>query len=136
MRSIYWLTGTVVDAIHMNQIREHGGRHGLREENLLESTLARPKNKFCYTKEKDIASLAAAYGYGLARNHPFVDDNKSVAFMAMYVFLGLNGFEIAAEEQEVVLLMTGLADGSISEEMLTKWLKNHIASSNNRDEEK
>ncbi len=97
----HWLSRLVVDAMKLDQIREHGGQPGLRDENLLESALARPLNKFAYEGTHDLAELAAAYGYGLARNHAYVDGNKRIAFMAMYVFLAMNGFEIEASEPEV-----------------------------------
>jgi len=115
----------MVEAIQISQIREHGGRYGIRDENLLESALARPINRWLYKQETDTLVLAAAYGYGLVKNHCFVDGNKRAAFMAMYTFLGLNGIENEATEPEVVDLMLGLADGSISEESLIRWLRTH-----------
>lgn len=116
----------MVDAMHLDQIREHGGQAGLRDENLLESALARPRNRFAYEGEASLAELAASYGYGLAKNHAYLDGNKRIAFMAMYVFLAMNGSEIAAEETAVVLLMTGLAAGELEEEQLSAWLADNI----------
>src|SRR5690348_9821826 len=95
----------VVDAVHLDQLREHGGILGLRDENALESALARPRNKWHYAPSSDLGTLAAAYGYALARNHPYRDGNKRIAFLAMYVFLGLNGLELEASEEEVVRMM-------------------------------
>lgn len=117
-----WLSRLVVDAMQLDQIREHGGQAGVRDENLLESALARPRNRFAYEAPQTLAQLAAAYGYGLARNHAYVDGNKRIAFMAMYVFLATNGFEIMAHEPEVVILMTRLAAGELTEDQLAQWL--------------
>ena len=127
MNEPIWLTKSIIEAIHISQLREHGGQYEIRDINLLESALARPMNRWAYEKESDIVILAAAYGYGLAKNHCFFDGNKRVAFMAMYTFLGLNGFEIGATEPEVVDIMLGVADSSIAEEQLIRWLRMHAA---------
>lgn len=126
MNEPIWLTRTIVEAIHISQIREHGGQYGIRDLNLLESAIARPMNRCAYEQESDIVILAAAYGYGLAKNHCFIDGNKRVAFMAMYTFLGLNCYEIDATEPEVVDLMLGVADSSIAEGQLINWLRMHV----------
>lgn len=126
MKEPIWLTRAIAEAIHISQIREHGGQYGIRDINLLESAIAHPINRWAYEEESDIVILAAAYGYGLAKNHCFIDGNKRVAFMAMYTFLGLNGYEIEAPEPEVVNLMLGVADSGISEEQLINWLRIHI----------
>lgn len=120
-----WLNITLVLAIHADQIREHGGSPGVRDKGLLESALARPINLLSYKPKSDLASLAAAYGFGIARNHPFVDGNKRVAFQAMYVFLGLNGLRLVSDEREVVELMLALAGGDATEESLASWLREH-----------
>lgn len=122
MKQPLWLTRATVEAIHLNQIREHGGQYGIRDTSLLESALARPINRRGYERESDIAKLAAAYGYGLAKNHCFIDGNKRVAFMAMYTFLGLNGYEIEATEPEIVDIMLCVADGRVSEGQLAAWI--------------
>ena len=122
-----WLPPIYVLAIHADQVQAHGGSLWLRDRGLLESALERPKNRFQYDPDADLASLAAAYGFGLAQNHPFVDGNKRVAFQAMYLFLGLNGFRIEASEEEVVLLILSLASGRLEEASLAAWLRNHIA---------
>jgi death-on-curing protein len=120
---------TVILAIHADQVREHGGRLGTRDEGLLESALDRPRNRFLYEPDSDHATLAAAYGFGIAKNHPFIDGNKRVAFQAMYVFLGLNGYVISAHEEDVVRLVLNLAAGEINEEQLTAWIrKNSVLS--------
>ena len=120
-----WLSLTLILAIHADQIREHGGSPGLRDKGLLESALGRPVNLLSYNPESDLESLAAAYGFGIARNHPFIDGNKRVAFQAMYVFLGLNQRRIVAEEPVVVEVMIGLARGDIDEDSLAAWLREH-----------
>ena len=115
----------VVDAVQFDLIRTHGGLPGVRDENVLESALARARQRWAYGRAPDLASLAAAYGHGLARNHPYRDGNKRIAFMAMAVFLELNGFEIEATEAEIVTLMVGLAAGDVSEVALARWLRAH-----------
>lgn len=118
-----WLSRSIVEAIHANQIREHGGKPGLRDEALLESALARPRHVSSYQPKKDLAALAAEYGFGLAKNHPFLDGNKRVAFVAINVFLILNGFEIEAPEPEVVDTMLRVADGRLSRVKLAAWIR-------------
>ena len=115
----------VVDAIQTDMLLTHGGMPGLRDENLLESALARPKQLLSYEPDADLAALAAAYGYGLARNHPYNDGNKRVAFVVMAVFLGLNGLDITASEADVVTIIAALAAGRIDEETLADWLRLH-----------
>ena len=127
MNSLIWLDRLIVEAIHFDQIRLHGGLPGVRDENALESALARPQNRNFYDSTADLAAIAAAYGYGLVTSHPFVDGNKRAGFLAMYVFLGLNDLEIEAEEPGVVDLMVAVADGRCSEEELAIWLREHTA---------
>ena len=115
----------VVDVVHLDQIREHGGLAGVRDENALESALARPRQKWHYEKATDLPTLAAAYGFGLCRNHPYRDGNKRVAFVVMVTFLELNGLPFDAEEAEVVRAMLALAAGRLSEGELAKWLRSH-----------
>ncbi len=116
----------VVDLIHQDQIQEHGGRRGVRDETLIESAMARPRNLWAYEDDKDLADLAAAYGYGLANNHGFVDGNKRVAFMAVYTFLGQNGLDLDADEAEVVAVMLELASGTLSETDLADWIRQNM----------
>jgi death-on-curing protein len=115
----------VVDAVHLDQLREHGGLAGLRDENALESALARPRQKWHYEKTTDLPTLAAAYGFGLCRNHPYRDGNKRVAFVVMVVFLELNRLTFEADEAEVVTVMLRLAADQVSERELGKWLQDH-----------
>jgi len=121
-----WLERAVVDAMYADQLQQHGGRPGVRDENALESALARPRNKWAYDHKADLALLAAAYGYGLSRNHPYTDGNKRIAFLAMYVFLGMNGHELDASEAEVVAVMRAVADHRCSEGELAEWVREHV----------
>lgn len=122
-----WLPPTHVLAIHSDQIQAHGGSLGLRDRGLLESALDRPRNRFRYDPEADLPALAAAYGFGISSNRPFLDGNKRVAFQAMYLFLGLNGVRIDAPEAEVVTLILSLASGDLDEPALADWLRHHIS---------
>ena len=121
-----WLAPVHVLAIHSDQIQAHGGAIGLRDRGLLESALERPRNRFRYEPGSDLSALAAAYGFGIARDHPFVDGNKRVAFQAMYLFLGLNGLRIDVAEEEVVATILALAGGDLDEASLAAWLRDHI----------
>lgn len=118
-----WLTSSVVLAVHADQISQHGGSGGLRDRGLLESALDRPRNRHRHEPDSGLAELAASYGFGIARNHPFLDGNKRVAFQAMYIFLGLNGLQIEAREEEVVSLMRSVASGDTDEMHLASWLR-------------
>lgn len=122
-----WLSPVHVLRIHADQIQAHGGSLGVRDRGLLASALERPRNRFLYEPESDLAALAAAYGFGISSNHPFVDGNKRVAFQAMYLFLGLNAFRIDAPEEDVVALILSLASGNLDESSLAEWLRLHIS---------
>jgi len=121
-----WLTRRVLDVLHEAQLREHGGSPGVRDEGLLESALARPQRKLGYAKRPELATFAAAYAFGLAKNHGYVDGNKRVAFMAAYVFLGLKDHDLEAEEPEIVTTMEQVADGRLSESGLAAWIRAHL----------
>jgi len=123
-----WLTRKIVDAIHADQLKQHGGLPGARDEGAVESALARPKHLQTYGDDPSVHRLAAAYGAGLARNHGYRDGNKRTAFMAMYVFLRLNGQQVDAKEAVVVDLMKAVAQGDCEEEELTAWLDGHTVS--------
>lgn len=120
-----WVPRLVLDAVHLDQLREHGGLQGIRDENALESALARARNKWAYESITDPALLAAAYGYGLATSHPYRDGNKRIAFLAMVIFLGLNGWDLDAPEPEVVSTMLTVASGQLPESELAEWLRKH-----------
>jgi len=119
---ISWLSAEFVAVIHDGLIAEHGGSSGIRDAGLLDSAAARPRNLHAYDKA-DLYRMAAAYGFGIAINHPFVDGNKRTAFMAMYVFLRLNGVKLTAPEEEAVHIMLRLAEDDLSEDQLATWLK-------------
>jgi death-on-curing protein len=117
------LARSVVETIHNAQIREHGGAVGLRDESVLESALGRPQNKFAYGEGLDLAALAAAYAFGIAKNHPFVDGNKRTAFVSAALFLSMNGFEFVVAEPDVATTIERLAAGKITEAKLTEWFR-------------
>jgi death-on-curing protein len=120
-----WLSRLVVDAIHNDQLREHGGLPGVRDENILESALARAKQKWHHAELTDVPALAAAYAFGLVKNHPYRDGNKRIGFLAMVTFLGLNGYDFSATDAEVVAEILALADGTVSEEAFASWIREH-----------
>jgi death-on-curing protein len=122
-----WLTRTIVETAQADQIREHGGQPGLRDANLLESALARPRHTWTYEPDADIALLAAEYGFGLAKNHAFLDGNKRIAFVAANIFLILNGFEIDAPEPQVVDIVLRVASGEMSRDDFAAWIRAAIA---------
>lgn len=124
-----WLSMRMIHAAHDEQLVEHGGPGGLRDEGLLASALARPQHRALY-ESPDAATLAASYAFAIARNHPFVDGNKRTAFIAMELFLDLNGFELNATDEECVLVMLGLAAGQLDEDVLAKWIRDRLATSN------
>ncbi|MBI2828546.1 MAG: type II toxin-antitoxin system death-on-curing family toxin [Acidobacteria bacterium] len=121
-----WVERVVLDAVHLDQLREHGGLPGIRDENALESAVARAKQRWHYESKCDLPMLAAAYGWGLATSHPYRDGNKRVAFLVMAIFLELNGWRLEAPESEVVQVMLGVATNRISERQLTAWLRAHV----------
>jgi len=127
MPKIVWLLEETLTAIHHRQLAEHGGSEGLRDEGLLLSALARPQNLLAYGEPApDLASLAAAYAYGIARNYPFVDGNKRTALVAARTFLILNGVDLEATQDDKVLTFLNLAEGIISEEQLADWIRKRI----------
>ncbi len=121
-----WIRHDTVRAIHLRQLAEHGGSEGVRDEGLLDSALARPKNLLAYSDEPpDLAALAAAYAMGLVKNHPFVDGNKRTAYVVCRVFLILNGNDIQASKEAKYLTFLVAADGSLSENELPDWIRAH-----------
>ncbi|MBI3707280.1 MAG: type II toxin-antitoxin system death-on-curing family toxin [Proteobacteria bacterium] len=117
-----WIARSVVLALHDEQIAEHGGGAGLRDEGLLDSALARPLNAAAYGNP-DVAALAASYAFGIAKNHAFVDGNKRAAAVVMELFLDLNGHEMTADDGALVLTILALADGSLDEAALAEWIR-------------
>jgi death-on-curing protein len=121
-----WVPRLVIEAVHVDQVREHGGLIGIRDENALESALARARQRWTYEPESDLPRLAADYAFGIARNHPFRDGNKRVAFVAAVVFLGLNGLNLVAPEEEVVEKMLALAAGELDDEEVARWIRSRV----------
>ena len=119
-----WITKEQALLMHAEQLAIFGGPPGVRDEAMLESALARPQNKWAYG-ETDLAALAAAYGFGLSRNHPFVDGNKRAAFMCMMVFLRKNGIAFAPHSSHATVAMVNLAAGEIAEEGLARWIRDN-----------
>jgi death-on-curing protein len=117
-----WLTVEAVLAMHEQLVAEYGGDAGVRNLGLLDSALAAPRHHYTYG-ERDIFVLAAAYAYGITRNHPFIDGNKRTAFLAAYTFLGINGWELNTPEEQVVQMVMGLSDRSVSPEAFAEWLR-------------
>ena len=120
-----WIDPAVVLAVHEEQLAEHGGAAGVRDAGLLESALARPRNLAHYG-EPDLCELAAAYAFGLARNHPFIDGNKRSAFVATELFLVINGWQLVASDADCVLIMLSLASGEIDEPTVAAWLRGRV----------
>jgi death-on-curing protein len=116
-----WLAKSAILAIHEDLLAEHGGASGVRDDGLLESALGRPQNRWAYERAT-LFELAAAYAFGICRNHPFVDGNKRTALMAAYVFLALNGWELTAPEAEAVVMIRDLAAGEIGEAEIADWV--------------
>lgn len=121
-----WIDPAVILAVHDEQLAEHGGAAGVGDAGLLESALARPRNLAHYG-EPDVCELAAAYAFGLAKNHPFVDGNKRSAFVAAELFLVLNDWQLDASDEACVMVMLSLAGGEIDEAGLSTWLRDHVA---------
>ena len=125
MKKWVWIDPRAISAIHDEQLAEHGGAAGLRDENLLASALARPINLAAYGKP-DAAALAASYAVGLAKNHPFIDGNLRTAFVSLELFLALNGFELIANDVDCVTTMLAVAAGEIDEAGLSEWIRRNI----------
>ena len=121
---IEWLSLQVVLAIHDEQLATHGGSGGLRDAALLESALNRPLNKWNY-ENAELPELAAAYAYGIARNHPFVDGNKRTSLLALYTFLGINGVDFIVSEADAAAMILALAAREVSEESLARWIRDN-----------
>jgi len=123
MKEPNWLLLEAVVAVHKMLVAEHGGIAEIRDRGLLESALARPPNRFAYESDADLFDLAAAYAFGLARNHPFVDGNKRISITAVAMFLGDNGHEFAPEKVDALETFLRLAAGEVEEEELARWIE-------------
>ncbi len=117
-----WIIRAVALSLHEEQLAEHGGPSGLRDEGLLDSALDRPKNQFSYGNP-DIYDLAAAYAYGIAKNHPFLDGNKRTSFVVCETFLNLNDCDLKATDEQALLLWLAVAEGGVTEAELAEWLR-------------
>jgi death on curing protein len=122
-----WLSIDALLLLHSESIADHGGNDGLRDQALLESALARPRNLLAYG-EPDLSALAAAYAYGIARNHPFVDGNKRAALLSIGLFLALNGRRLAASQPDAVMAMLALAAGELDEAEIAAWIARYMES--------
>jgi death on curing protein len=121
-----WVDRRALILLHDESLADHGGLEGIRSEALLDSALARPENQFAYgDPPPDLAALAAAYGIGLARNHPFADGNKRAAFLAVGLFLSLNGLRLVADQVEAIQVMLSVAEGSLDETAFAEWVRAH-----------
>lgn len=119
-----WLENALIVAIHDEQLAIHGGLSGLRDAAMLESALDRPRNKWAY-ESAELPELAAAYGYRIAKNHPFVDGNKRTSLLAIYTFLGVNDVDFVVAEADAATMILSLAAGEVSEESLTRWIRDN-----------
>jgi death-on-curing protein len=126
MSEFVWVTREYAEAIHDRQLAEHGGGTGIRDVGLLESALGRPQNRFHYS-EPDLAELAAAYAFGIARNHPFVDGNKRTAWVAARLFLRLNDVVATFDKAEATVMMQQLAAGELTEDQVAAWFRDRIS---------
>ncbi len=123
-----WVLAGVINAIHRRQLAEHGGATGVRDAGALASALDRPRNRLVYgSPPPDLSELAAGYGFGIVRNHPFVDGNKRTALVVMRLFLRLNGAELVASPEEKYRVIMALAAGDLAEAELAAWLRRHLA---------
>jgi death on curing protein len=120
-----WIDKPEVLVAHSRQLAEHGGSDGLRDENLLDSALAKPRNVFAYEEEVTLQRLAASYAFGIARNHAFIDGNKRTSLLVSEGFLRLNGLKVVSPAEEKYFTFLHLADGSLTEEELTAWFTTH-----------
>ena len=118
-----WVPRLVIEAVHLDQIREHGGLMGIRDENALESALARARQRWTYEPGSDLARLAAEYAFGICSSHPFRDGNKRISFLAAVIFLGINGFDFIAPEEEVAETILALASSKLDEEAVAAWIR-------------
>ena len=126
MKEPVWLDEEALLLLHSESLAEHGGLEGIRDIGLLRSAMARPQNLLAYGGETDIVALAAGYGVGSARNHPFVDGNKRAAFIAAAVFLLLNGLELIADQADATVAMLAVAAGEMDEATFADWIRNNI----------
>ena len=121
-----WVPRLVIEAVHLDQVREHGGLIGIRDENALESGLARARQRWTFDPDSDLSRLAAGNVFGICTGHPFRDGNKRISFLAAVIFLGLNGYDLVAPDEEVVAKMMAIASGKLGEEAIADWIRSRI----------
>jgi death-on-curing protein len=121
-----WINPRALLLLHAETLAEHGGLQGLRDEGALEAALARPQHVHAYEPKADLARLAAAYGFGIVRDHSFNDGNKRAGFLAIGLFLSLNGYELVADPVEAIEAIFALAAGDLTEEKLADWIRRHM----------
>ena len=126
MKEPCWIDARALLLLHEESLAEHGGLRGLRDENGFHAAMARPQHVFSYEPDTDLSHLAAAYGFGLVRDHPFTDGNKRAGFLAILLFLDLNGFDFRVEQPEAIQTILKLAAGKMSESELASWVRDHI----------
>ena len=124
--SYNWIDPKALRLLHEESLSLHGGSSGVRDEGLFESAMARPENLAHYNSDADFSDLAASYAYGLAKNHPFVDGNKRVAFLSVGLFLGINGYKLTATPVDAIQAVIGMASGEITEEAFASWIRDNI----------
>ena len=123
MRQPHWISRKALLYLHSASLATFGGSTGIRDEGLLEPALARPQNRFLYVPESDLSELAASYGFGIAKNHPFVDGNKRAAFHSVGLFLSINGYELVADQLDAIQTMMSLAAGELNEAQFAAWIR-------------
>ena len=123
MKRPLWIDARALLLLHAESLAEHGGLVGMRDEAAFESAMARPRQVLTYEPKCDVARLAAAYGFGLVRNHPFSDGNKRAGFLAILLFLDLNGYQLDVEQAEAIRIIFGVAAGKVSESELAEWIR-------------
>ena len=126
MSQYNWIDAKALRMLHEESLATHGGSSGIRDEGLFESAMMRPQNLAHYNKDADISDLAASYAYGLAKNDPFVDGNKRVAFLSVGLFLGINGYKLTAKPVDAIQAVLGLASSEITEEAFAAWIKDNL----------
>jgi death on curing protein len=126
MAEYRWLDREIILAIHEEQLAQHGGGVGIRDEGLIDSALGRPQNLAAYNPDADLCDLAAAYAFGIAKNHPFIDGNKRTAYVVMELFLIDHGLILTADDGDAVVTFLGLAAGEVSEEQLAAWIRRNV----------
>ena len=122
-----WISKKSLLLLHEESLAEFGGARGMRDEGLLDSALARPQNAYAYNNKSGIAALAASYGFGIAKNHAFVDGNKRAAFMSIGLFKSINGHRLVADQADAIRIMLGVASGDVTEKALAAWIAINMA---------